>query len=116
LLGEHITLDTYTNPDWSDAVKEEVLKLTEIGSYTKPVMDEDGYHIFQLVGFEEPGVRSYNEVKEYIKEVAMPDRLTAEWSKQMDIWLTDPALVTMYVENMRDVGLDTLAAEEAKQG
>lgn len=93
-----------STPDWSEAVKTATMALTQPGSYTALVQDDDGFHILQYVSNETPGDRAYEEVQDMIEADTLSAKQSEEWNALMEAWVADTTLVERFVSLIADVG------------
>lgn len=93
---------------FSAEAKKAALALENIGDYTGVIADDDGYHIFQYVGDEEPGVRPLtDEIKESAHNMLLKDARQAKWDALVDEWEEDDSLVIFNRNAIRDVKGDS---------
>ncbi len=97
--------EALSNNVFSEEVKKATMALTEIGSYTKVIADDDGYHIFQYVGDEEPGVRALDsETMEIARAQLLSTARQTKWDELVDAWEEDQSIVILNRNAIRDVG------------
>lgn len=90
--------------DYSEQVREAAKKLTMPGSYSEIIIDDEGYHIIQLVGVEPAGERKLADYLEQFKESVLSAKQEDEWYTMLEEWAKDTTIVTTYPELIRDVG------------
>ncbi len=94
-----------SNNVFSEEARKATMALTEIGSYTKVIADDNGYHIFQYVGDEEPGIRPLDdEIKEIARAQLLSTARQSRWDELVDEWEADQSLVILNRNAIRDVG------------
>ncbi len=91
--------------DYSDAVRDAALKLTTPGSYSDIIVDDEGYHIVQLVGTEPAGERKLADYQEQFKASVLSAKQEDEWYTLIEEWTKDTTIVTTYPDLVRDVGV-----------
>ncbi len=90
--------------EYSEEVREAAKKLTAPGSYSEIIIDDEGYHIIQLVGTEPSGDRKLADYQEQFKETVLTAKQDEEWYTMVDEWTKDTTVVTTYPDLIRDVG------------
>lgn len=84
--------------DWPAAVKEAALALTEKGSYSAVLKDEDGFYIVQYVDDEPSKEVPYEDVKDLLYEEVLAAKQESEWNALLESWMSDETLVTRYLD------------------
>ncbi|HWR22849.1 MAG TPA: peptidylprolyl isomerase [Feifaniaceae bacterium] len=90
--------------EYSEQVRGAAKKLTAAGSYSEIVVDDEGYHIVQLVGEEPAGERRLAEYQAQLKESVLTAKQEEEWYTMVEEWARDTTIVTTYPDLIRDVG------------
>ncbi len=90
--------------DYSEQVREAAKKLTTPGSYSEIIIDDEGYHLIQLVGTEPAGDRKLADYQEQFKESVLSAKQEDEWYTMVEEWAKDTTIVTTYPDLIRDVG------------
>ncbi len=90
--------------EYSEQIREAVKKLTAPGSYSEIILDDEGYHIVQLVGTEPAGDRKLEDYQEQFKANVLAAKQEEEWYTMVEEWAKDTTIVTTYPDLIRDVG------------
>ena len=82
-----------------------VLSALQPGEVSKPLKDEIGYHLFQLVGWRQREMKPFTEVRDQIHE----DLLKEEQDHRFDQWMADlkkKAVIKVNQEMAAAIGID----------